>query len=227
MIYVVGSSKNKFLKVPFRKIFLVDQKHDGDNIDDMNPWVCELTGLYYMWKNETDDIVGLEHYRRYFLNDENKILSEEEIREILKDNDAILRKFEFKRYGQRDGFQWLQQEDKMKYLIEFLYQINEPDFAMFALHQLETQPLMAQCNMIITKREVLDKYCNWFFGHLKTLDFEKFKDSPRIMGYLTEYILHAWLVYNNYKTTWCRTVTFVHTDLSKAIEITPGENDKK
>lgn len=223
MIYVVGSSKNIFLNAPFRKRFLVDQKHDEDNIDEMNPWYCELTGLYHMWKHEKDDIVGLEHYRRYFLNDKNQILTEEEIRDTLKDNDIILRRFIFKNYGQRDGFWWLEKDDVMKHFIEFLYQLKEPEFAMYTLHQLETCPEFAQCNMFIAKREVMEAYCTWLFGHLEKLDFEKFKDHQRIMGYLTEFTFYAWLTYNKYKTTWRRTITFLPTDFSKVLEITPGE----
>lgn len=226
MIYVVGSTKNSFLNVPFRKKFFVDVKHEEDNIDNMNPWYCELTGLYHMWKHEKDDIVGLEHYRRYFLNDKNQILSEAEIRETLKENDVILRRFIFKDYGQRDGFWWLEKDDVMKYFIEFLYQLNEPDFAMFCLHELETQPEFAQCNMFIAKRPAIDAYCTWLFAKLEQLDFSKFKEKPRIIGYLTEFIFQAWLKYHGYNTKYARTVTFVPYDFKRVIEITPNDKDK-
>ena len=54
----------------------------GDSISEWNHYYGELTGVYWAWKNETEaDIIGICHYRRFFLNKQSQLLSGSEYEE--------------------------------------------------------------------------------------------------------------------------------------------------
>lgn len=201
-IYVVGSTKNKFLPLNnIRTKFLINVKHNEDNIDFLNPWYCELTGLYHLWKNCNDDIVGLEHYRRYFVNGKNKILSEQEVLNILKDNDVICKKYFFKtKYngtGIYRGHGWL------KILYKFISNIDDEELQKYTRVYL-MKKYEAQCNMFICKKEIINKYCDELFSILTKFEAREFYNIPRIIGYLAESFFGAWLEYNGYKIYYNR-----------------------
>jgi len=200
-IYVVGSLQNKFLpEGNIRQKFFVDEEHDGDNIDKLNPWYCELTGMYYMWKHENEDIVGLEHYRRQFIGKDG-LLSEQEIRDILKDNDVIMYRMSL----QQNAMQHMVNAHKDSELALSLAILNNnysKDMADY-FYKNFTGPYVYLGNMFICKKEIANKYFEFIFGLLKNFDeVHQFK-TPRIDGYIAEYFMEPWFRYNGYKIYDC------------------------
>ena len=203
-IYVVGSSKNKFL--PFdniREKFLIDQPHEGDNIDFLNPWYCELTGLYYLWKHVDDEIVGLEHYRRYFVNDRNQLLSEKEIREILKEHDVIVCETLLKNVALK---QFEESEGKPSRVNLFSIMYNSPsDLSKIIKQRLFIKSLISN-NMFICKKELINEYCEYFFDVIK--DIKLNDTNKRIIGFLSEYVFGSWLIFKGYKIKYRKIIFY-------------------
>lgn len=200
-IYVVGNSKNKFLPLDdIREKFFIDQKHDGDNIDELNPWYCELTGLYYLWKHETDEVVGLEHYRRYFWNN-NHLLDEFSIYECLENSDLICIKtcYSFKHPPKS----WLEKNRKWNDMNKFLSFIKVYigiDYYNACINHLNGD-WHALGNMFISKKDIIDEYCKFIFDILFNFtEAEKLYHrnlQNRILGYFTEFLFGAWMIFNN------------------------------
>lgn len=55
----------------------------GDQISEKNLFYCELTGIYWLWKNVKCDIIGICHYRRYFTRQE-KLLDKDYIEKTIQ-----------------------------------------------------------------------------------------------------------------------------------------------
>ena len=208
-IYVVGSSKNKFLPLDnIREKFLIDQPHDGDNIDNLNPWFCELTGLYYLWKHCNDDIVGLEHYRRYFVNKKNVPLNKDEILKRLETCDILCPIGQYSKHR--------------PVITHFNNTGTRRDidcFLLFCKHYVG-QEYYNECwkilngdyhclgNMFICKKELINEYCEFIFDVVFMFqEAEKYYNRPltsRIIGYFTEFLFAAWLNMHNKKIGWSK-----------------------
>lgn len=229
-IYVVGSSRNRFLPLDnIREKFLIDQPHEGDNIDFLNPWYCELTGLYYMWKHVNDDIVGLEHYRTYFWKNGHPI-NEQEIKEELKKGDIIAGGYSYPvPWCNTCCYDELNKHAKGT-LPKFLEVVkkDDPEFADYLLKFLRGKRVYA-CNLFIGPKSIFNKWMEFFFDTI--IEFEQLcpvgprYDTLRREGYFSEFVFGAWLEYNQYKIVNCQ-IRKMDRSLSRVDQLMTNVNER-
>ncbi len=181
-----------------------------DNISEKNPYFCELTATYWIWKNVKAEIVGLFHYRRFlnFKNAEtktNKIdadfalkygITEENIKNIFNDYDLIL-PCKTKRtstslydYYSKEHF-----ASDMDLVLDIIKQKYPSDYQI-AVSELKENSQMYRGNMLIAKKQVFDLYAEWLFNILfeveKQIHAEVLKRDnyqQRVYGFLAERLM--------------------------------------
>lgn len=197
MIYVVGSSSNRFRRMDgIREKFLVDQPHEGDNIDQFNRYCCELTGLYYMWKHGDDEIVGLEHYRRYLSVNGVLPIGEDEIRRRLEKADVICATVN---YGSRTIKSYFEKSGKLVSLLSYIVFLEAMEGRRYAdyCRNYMNGHVHILGNIFIAKRSILDEYAPYIFrtlGHFYRAELSHGRTmQPRILGYISEFLFGSWL----------------------------------
>lgn len=182
----------------------------GENISEKNPCYCELTGVYWAWKNLKADYIGLVHYRRQFKGknkQENSlfdtVLSDIEIKELLKESEIILPKkrnyYIENLYDHYKHTMYIEPLDTTGEIIKEFYPEYYSNF--LKLHKRTSAHMF---NMFIMKREYFDKYCEWLFDILgkleKRVDSSKYDSfHARFYGRVSELLLDIWLETNNMK----------------------------
>ena len=173
------------------------QKDDtGIQISAKNKTYCELTGMYWIWKNIQCDNVGICHYRRYFVQDE--LLTIEYVEECLKTYDIIVPDSGMTMY--ENVYKHYENRHKIKDLNicdEVLLQKYPKDYAAFKW-SLERN-FMSLGNMVITSKTLYDEYCSWLFDILfeveKRTNIENYDDyQKRVFGFLSERLFRTWLL---------------------------------
>ena len=183
------------------------QDNTGENISKLNPYFCELTGLYWAWKNLKADYIGLVHYRRYFFN-KNKhykteqekfknVLTLNETDEILNNTDIILpkkRKYYIENlYDHYKHTMYIEPLDETRKIIEEKY----PDY-LKEFDNLHKRTSAHMFNMLIIKKDILNDYCTWLFNILFELekrieknDYDQF--HSRFYGRISELLLDVYI----------------------------------
>lgn len=177
----------------------------GDNISSRNAFYCELTGLYWAWKNLDAEFLGLVHYRRHFTvfhgtNDRRDILTLDQARQLLEKTNVILPKK--RNYWIETNYQQYIHAHHAEDLAETRKIIEErcPEY----LHCYDTvmkKTTGHRFNMFIMKRTLSDQYCEWLFSILfeleERLDISAYSDNDkRVFGFVAERLLDVWLMKN-------------------------------
>lgn len=166
----------------------------GNGISEKNGVYCELTALYWAWKNLNAEAVGLCHYRRYFQEPGEKTpLREETLCRLMNETPVILPK---KRnyYIETGESQFVHAHgreslDALRGTLKDLYLAYLPAF-----DQSMAKTSGHRFNMFIMRREQFDSYCEWLFDILFETEKRLGTPAPRMMGYLSERLLDAWII---------------------------------
>lgn len=186
----------------------------GESISEKNKNYCELTALYWYWKNQIDfaKVIGFCHYRRYFsktwlTNSEKFFLGEYDILNILKSCDIIL-PMPWK-LNCTVAYNYYEKGKGMKKDLNTVREVlmeRYPEYLIEYDLYLESRK-SSYCNMFITKAPLFEQYCIWLFDILfeteKRTDITGYtKEEARIYGYLSELLLNVWVKHNKLEVAY-------------------------
>lgn len=178
----------------------------GESIAELNPYFSELTALYWIWKNyecEPNDVVGLVHYRRLLVDVGlfplilKKPVSTTKVNYLLQKYDLIvpesqnLRPDAYNNYG-REHIQ--EDLDFVLTMAEIKDSIPSGSYRSALINMKSIK----MCNVFITRKHLLDRYCAWLFPILfyayKELDISgRNSYQQRAFGFLSERLFNVWL----------------------------------
>lgn len=188
----------------------------GISISGLNPCFCELTALYWLWKNDGSNFVSLVHHRRYFAPRHHalpfgnfQIASATDFGELTQGIDIIV----------PTPMKWFVEQTKVpQSLLEqyafyhhahdlFLAReevaLRSPEY-LDAFDFVMLTNTISHHNMFVAKKNFIDEYCEWVFPILFALEKiipYNFYDAyqSRAFGYLAERLFNVWLAKNRRK----------------------------
>lgn len=195
----------------------------GDNISHKNASYCELTGMYWAWKNLKDvDVIGLCHYRRYFdlhhqvpwPHEMKHPLSKDfattdlsvpqELIESLKDGQAIVpRAWNFVSAVGAD-YNLHHHSDDLRVLTSVVAHTQPESIRRAFYRVLYMDTRLSPCNMFLMTWHDFDAYCSWLFPLLEQVEerIDITHYSPmqrRVFGFMSELLFSVWLRAHRFK----------------------------
>lgn len=204
----------------------------GENISAKNPNYCELTAMYWAWKNLKDiDYIGLCHYRRYFdfsthdaalrqiTVDEletfgrlNSSLLQEKV-ERMEDDEVILPRFWSLPHSVLEEFQDTVLRQDMHVLFHVIKKMYPEYFGALEKYMLGNH--RTGYNMFVMTKKRFDDYSCWLFSILEEVE-RHVKLSPytiyrRMFGYMGEWLLPIYCWRNQLHIMQVRTCMITNT----------------
>lgn len=179
---------------------------EGENISGLNRYYCELTGIYWAYRNLKEvEAIGLNHYRRYFKYKDH-LLTKEEAEGLLEKSPVIVGK---KRhyYIETVYSQYLHAHgdglDRAREVLSEAY----PEY-LDAFDRCMKRRSLHLFNMFVMRRDVFEDYCVFLFGVLDQTR-KKLGDVDRLYGFLAERLLD---VYLTKKQLYYQELAILHTE---------------
>ena len=162
----------------------------GDHISEKNREYCELTALYWIWKNTSSQYAGLCHYRRHFE------LNEDLLDQLCKSQVDVAVTVPILNFP---SVKEVYRQDHVKQDWEIMMEavgILQPKYQK-AAEEVEKGIYYYGYNMFFARKEIVDDYCSWLFPILAYCEghCEK-KEDPyqnRYIGFLAERLLTIYL----------------------------------
>ena len=162
----------------------------GENISVKNRMYCEMSAVYWIWKNTHHDWVGIEHYRRHLLISP----------EMLTDDIDVIMPLPYICYpDEMSQFLRFTTEKVLDALIKALKALHPDEYEDY--HKILYGRYQYTYNMVCARREVFDDYCSWFFEITNFMEDNFAREVPelvetRAFSYVAEVLTNLYFMYH-------------------------------
>lgn len=170
----------------------------GDSISAQNKYYGELTGMYWLWKNYHDiDVIGICHYRRYFVDRQRSLMTKENFEKVLESADILVSEARYADGPYRDYYGDAHNVADLLATGEVIRELYPSDYPVFC-QALEGSKYYYG-NLCVTTKKLYDEYCEWlfsiFFELQKRVDVSSYDNyHQRLFGFLSENLLHVFIL---------------------------------
>lgn len=207
-----------------------------DNISAKNKSYCELTAMYWAWKNIKKiypvlEYIGLNHYRRFFdfdhpnalrdlniVNNESEALqytiNKEKLLSLLKKYDGIAANPQYYQYPLFIDYCICHISDDLRILRQVINEMY-PDYSMSFNNVVMRGNTLAHYNMGVVRWDDFDAYCQWLFSILgeceKRINISNYNSvQKRIFGYMGERLWNVFFYHNKMKIKFLPILWYVN-----------------